>query len=159
MVRETGGSNGMPGMSQRLQEAYAAFMAKAPGAAFQRARALYINKYPLPQNDDDLVLKLYIWDEQLDERVEPANDGDPAHRLVTLRSQPGALAIVHWQQPEPPTRDHIREYLASTWDLNAETLDLEPSSEPWFRNGGHQTRFRPPQPPTWQQQSLLTLRE
>ena len=146
-------------MSQRLQEAYAAFMAKAPGAAFQRARALYINKYPLPQNDEDLGLRLYVWDEQLDERIEAANDGDPAHRLVTLRSQPGALAIVHWQQAEPPTPDQVQAYLADTWDLKAETLTLEPSSEPWFRNGGHQTRFQLPQPPTWQQQSLLTLRE
>ena len=57
-------------MSQRLQEAYEAFMAKAPGAAFQRARALYINKYPLPQNDEDHGLRLYVWNEQLDERVE-----------------------------------------------------------------------------------------
>ena len=146
-------------MSQRLQEAYEAFMAKAPGAAFQRARALYINKYPLPQNDEDYALRLYVWNEQLDERVEAANDGDPAHRLVTLRSQPGALAIVHWQQAEPPTPDQLQAYLASTWDLKAETLILEPSSEPWFRNGGHQTRFRLPQLPTWQQQSLLTLRE
>ena len=146
-------------MSQRLQEAYAAFMAKAPGAAFQRARALYINKYPLPQSDGELGLRLYVWDEQLDERVEAANDGDPAHRLVTLRSQPGALAIVHWQQAEPPTPAQLQAYLAGTWDLKAESLILEPSSEPWFRNGGHQTRFRLPQPPTWQQQSLLTLRE
>lgn len=146
-------------MSQRLQEAYAAFMAKAPGAAFQRARALYINKYPLPQKDDDLGLRLYIWDEQLDERVEAANDGDPAHRLVILRSQPGALAVVHWQQSKPPTADQLQVYLAGTWDLRAETLIFEPSSEPWFRNGGHQTRFQLPQPPVWQHQSLFTLRE
>ena len=72
---------------------------------------------------------------------------------------PGALAIVHWQQAEPPTPGQLQDYLAGTWDLKAETLNLEPSSEPWFRNGGHQTRFRLPQPPTWQQQSLLTLRE
>ena len=38
-------------MSEQLQQAYNALMVKAPGAAFQKARALYLNKYPLPQAD------------------------------------------------------------------------------------------------------------
>ena len=43
-------------MSEQLQQAYNALMVKAPGAAFQKARALYLNKYPLPQADGSAPL-------------------------------------------------------------------------------------------------------
>ena len=45
------------GMSEQLQQAYNALMVKAPGAAFQKARALYLNKYPLPQADGSALLR------------------------------------------------------------------------------------------------------
>ena len=47
-------------MSEQLQQAYNTLMAKAPGAAFQKARALYLNKYPLPQADSTVPLRLYV---------------------------------------------------------------------------------------------------
>ena len=58
-------------MSEQLQQAYNALMVKAPGAAFQKARALYLNKYPLPQADGSAPLRLYVCDEQLEESIQP----------------------------------------------------------------------------------------
>ena len=60
------------GASNRLIEAYEALMSRAPGAAFHRARELYFNKYPLPQEESEQDLRLYIVDEQLKETIEPA---------------------------------------------------------------------------------------
>ena len=62
-------------MSEQLQQAYNALMVKAPGAAFQKARALFLNKYPLPQADGSAPLRLFVCDEQLEESIQPANDG------------------------------------------------------------------------------------
>ena len=56
-------------MSEQLQQAYNALMVKAPGAAFQKARALYLNKYPLPQADGSAPLRLYVCDERLEESI------------------------------------------------------------------------------------------
>ena len=146
-------------MSEQLQQAYNALMAKAPGAAFQKARALYLNKYPLPQADSTVALRLYVCDEQLDESIQPANDGDPNHRLATLRSRPGQLAVVHWQQADAPEPEQLRRYLQETWNLHPDELTISPLSTPWFREGGHQSRFAAPPGLSWQQQTLLTLKE
>ena len=86
-------------MSEQLQQAYNALMVKAPGAAFQKARALYLNKYPLPQADGSAPLRLYVCDEQLEESIQPANDGDPNHRLAILRSRPGHCLL--YTSPSP----------------------------------------------------------
>ena len=147
------------GMSEQLQQAYNALMVKAPGAAFQKARALYLNKYPLPQADSSAPLRLYVCDEQLEESIQPANDGDPNHRLAILRSRPGQLAVVHWQQAHPPEPEQLRRYLHDTWTLNLDDLEMEAMSIPWFREGGHQSRFAAPKGLGWQQQTLLTLKE
>ena len=146
-------------MSEQLQQAYNTLMAKAPGAAFQKARALYLNKYPLPQADSKGPLRLYVCDEQLQESVQPANDGHPNHRLAILQSRPGQLAVVHWQQPHPPETEQLRSYLQNTWDLNPDDLKITPLSAPWFRDGGHQSRFEAPIGLGLQQQTLLTLQE
>ena len=74
----------MFGMKQTLQNAYNALMAKAPGAAFPRARRLYLNKYQLPQSDEKHGLRLFVSEESLDESQHPAEDGEPHHRIVTL---------------------------------------------------------------------------
>ena len=147
------------GMSEQLQQAYNALIVKAPGAAFQKARALYLNKYPLPQADGSAPLRLYVCDERLEESIQPANDGDPNHRLAILRSRPGQLAVVHWQQPHPPEPEQLRRYLQDTWSLNPDELEIEALSTPWFREGGHQSRFAAPMGLGWQQQTLLTLKE
>ena len=146
-------------MSEQLQQAYNALMVKAPGAAFQKARALYLNKYPLPQADSSGPLRLYVCEEQLEESIQPANDGDPNHRLAILRSRPVQLAVVHWQQPDPPETEQLRSYLQNTWDLNTDELKITALSDPWFRDGGHQSRFAAPDGLAWQQQTLLTLKE
>ena len=146
-------------MGERLLLAYTTLMDKAPGAAFRRARELYLNKYCVPQGNTNHPLRLFVCDEQTDATVVPATDGEPGHRLVTLTSRPGQLAIVHWQQTSPPTPLMLKSYLVEEWQLNAKELDLVACSTPWFRDGGHQTRFSPPADLIFQQQSLLTLKE
>jgi hypothetical protein len=146
-------------MGERLLLAYTTLMDKAPGAAFRRARELYLNKYCVPQGNADHPLRLFVCDEQTDESVVPAPDGEPGHRLVTLTSRPGQLAIVHWQQTCPPTPLLLESYLAEEWELHADDLDLSAWTSAWFREGGHQTRFTPPVDLIVQQQSLLTLKE
>jgi hypothetical protein len=146
-------------MIERLLEAYATLMSRAPGAAFRKARALYLHKYPLPQADEQSPLKLFVCDEQLTETVEPVESGDLQRRLVTLRSTPGALALVHWQQNDPAPDDLVRHYLRQSWGLNPEALILKAWSELWFRNGGHQIRITPPTGLFVQRQSLLSLSE
>ena len=146
-------------MSELLQQAYNALMVKAPGAAFQKARALYLNKYPLPQANGSAPLRLYVCNEQLQESIQPANDGDPNHRLAILRSRPGQLAVVHWQQPHPPEPEQLRPYLRDIWSLNPDEIQIEALSTPWFREGGHQSRFAAPTGLGWQQQTLLTLKK
>ena len=134
-------------------------MNRAPAASFRKARALYLNKYPLPQTDEQGPLRLFVCDEQLTETVEPVEGGDPQQRRVTLRSSPGALAVVHWQQMAAPPEDLVRQYLQQLWGLDSDALTLEVWSEPWFRNGGHQTRIAPPEELFIQKQSLLSLGE
>ena len=146
-------------MIERLLEAYATLMSRAPGAAFRKARALYLNKYSLPQADEQTPLKLFVCDEQLTETVEPIDSGEPQERLVTLRSTPGALALVHWQQTDPAPDDLVRHYFRQSWGLDPEPLILKAWPEPWFRNGGHQIRITPPTGLFVQQKSLLRLSE
>ena len=146
-------------MIERLLEAYATLMSRAPGAAFRKARALYLNKYSLPQADEQTPLKLFVCDEQLTETMEPVEGGDHQQRLVTLRSTPGALALVHWQQICPAPDELFRDYLCLSWGLDPEALILNVCSEPWFRNGGHQIRITPPTGLLVQQHSLLSLSE
>ena len=147
------------GTSRRLIEAYAALMTKAPGAAFQRARRLYLNKYPLPQDEPDTSLRLFVVGEQLEETIQAAEDGNTSHRLVTLTSRPKALAIVHWQQADSPSTEQLESYLSGTWQLNPEHFNLQPFDQPWFRDSGHQCRLATPEDLIWRQRSLLTLSE
>ena len=66
---------------------------------------------------------------------------------------------MHLQQTCPPTPPLLKSYLADEWQLNADELDLVVCTSPWFRDGGHQTRFTPPADLFFQQLSLLTLKE
>ncbi len=49
-------------MGERLLLAYTTLMEKAPGAAFRRARELYLNKYCVPQGNTDHPLRLCVCD-------------------------------------------------------------------------------------------------
>ena len=143
--------------SVRLKEAFAALMSRAPGAAFHRARSLYFNKFPLPQYEQQPALRLYLVDEQLEETIQPAEDGHDAHRLVTLTSRPGALSVVHWQRADAPSVEQVNNYLMLTWELDPEHMNPQPLKQPWFREGGHQTRLTAPSDLIWRKSSLLTL--
>ena len=145
------------GTSQRLREAYEALMSRAPGAAFHRARELYFNKYPLPQGESEPDLRLYLVDEQLKETSQPADDGNASHRLVTLSSRPGALAVVHWQRIDAPSAEQVNAYLSVTWGLDPDQLNQKTLEQPWFRDGGHQIRLTAPSDLVWRKSSLLTL--
>ena len=146
-------------MSSALKKGYSDLMVRAPGAAFRRARELYLNKYPLPQVSCELPLRLFVTDEELQEELLPAPDGEPGHRLARLTSRAGGLALVHWQHSEPAPRELAQHYLRETWNLDIDSLELEAQAEPWFRDSGHQSRFRSPCELVFQHESLLTLRE
>ena len=146
-------------MSVVLQKAYETLMKRAPGAAFRRARSLYLNKYPLTQEQGNSPFRLFVCDELLEESVAPSHDGDADHRLVTLTAKARQLAVVHWQRHEAPDEASVRRFLSVDWDLDAEQLTLEAFDEPWFREGGHQTRLQPPADLIWTTQALITLRE
>ena len=48
------------------------------------------------------------------------------------------------QQAHPPEPEQLRRYLHDTWTLNLDDLEMEAMSIPWFREGGHQSRFAAP---------------
>lgn len=146
-------------MSSELQEAYNALLRRAPGAAFRRARKLYLNKYPLPQAEMDVPFRLFICGETIDEVQQPAPDGIPGHRLVTLTSRPDQLALVHWQHNSSASKQAMKHYLQSTWNLDLDSLRLEDQSQSWFRQSGRYCLFTSPCELIYQQQSLLTLKE
>ena len=62
-------------------------------------------------------------------------------------------------RPDPPEPEQLRRYLQDTWSLNPDELEIEALGTPWFREGGHQSRFAAPTALDWQQQTLLTLKE
>ena len=146
-------------MTTVLVSAYQTLMAKAPGAAFRKARALYLNKYPFPESDPHRVFRLFVCRETLNEGLRPAHDGNPDHQIVTLTSTAEELAVVHWQQPTAPDPDAVMSYLEEVWSLDLEASALTSQSAPWFRDGGHQTRLLAPSVLQIRQESLLTLRD
>ena len=146
-------------MTEPLLQAYKDLLTRAPGAAFRRARSLYLNKYPLPEASGQHALRLFVCNEQLVETMEPANDGNKAHRIVTLTTTVVQFALVHWQRQDAPADEAIAQYLRRQWEIDSNQVLLEPQAESWFREGGHQLRFSPPQPICIQQRTLLTLAE
>ena len=147
-------------MSEKLQLGYRQLMAKAPGAAFRRARRLYLNKYSFPQHKATPDLRLFVCDETLDETIQPAvGNDDEGRRIVTLTSSSGSLALVHWQKSGPAEWTHIERYLGDIWNLDLAPEALSALPEPWFRDGGHQMRFQAPPSVTYQQRSILSLQE
>lgn len=146
-------------MTTVLVSAYQTLMAKAPGAAFRKARALYLNKYPFPDSDPNRAFRLFVCRETLDEGLRPAHDGNPDHQIVSLTSTAEELAVVHWQQPGAPDPNAVVRYLQDVWSLDLDSSALTSQSAPWFRNGGHQTRLLAPPGLQIRQESLLTLRD
>ena len=94
-------------MTEPLLQAYKDLLTRAPGAAFRRARSLYLNKYPLPEASGQHALRLFVCNEQLVETMEPANDGNKAHRIVTLTTTVVQFALVHWQHQDAPADEAL----------------------------------------------------
>lgn len=147
-------------MSMKLQQGYEQLMARAPGAAFPRARQLYLNKYSFPQSQTSPDLRLFVCDEALEETIQECEKDDKSdRRIVTLTARPGSLALVHWQQSEPAEWNAIQHYLQETWEFSLNPADLCAQQELWFRDSGHQMRFQAPTSLVIQQRSLLSLKE
>ena len=161
-VTDTEKENNRPDhpMSMKLQQGYAQLMAKAPGAAFPRARQLYLNKYSFPQSQTSPDLRLFVCDEALEETIQECEKDDKSdRRIVILTARPGSLALVHWQQSEPAEWNAIQHYLQETWEFSLNPADLCAQQELWFRDSGHQMRFQAPTSLVIQQRSLLSLKE
>ena len=133
--------------SQALTDAYGALLSRAPAPLFTRARQLYLNKYCLDGRSSQSPLRLFVVEETLSEQVEVDQEAGPFGRIATLRSSTAELALVHWQQVEPPAQSLIETYLQRNWQLKPFLITAKQDS--WFRNGGFQLRISLKRPLTW----------
>ncbi|MCT0207670.1 hypothetical protein [Synechococcus sp. CS-1332] len=111
-----------------FQQSFERLLARAPGPVFPRARALYLQKYPLEgESQDDF--RTFLLEEEIQE--SPAG---------ALRIRALALAIVAWGQPcfEPAAAS---AYLERRWGLRPHDLQ-EVEGASWFRESGPFGRFR-----------------
>ena len=145
-------SHESPVSSDRLQQAYAALMERAPSALFRKARQLYLNKYCLDGREPQGPLRLYVQEEKAEERIEPRLVEQEPRRLAIYTVQPITLALVHWQQPEAADPAEQAAYLQH-WGLDG--IALQPQRESWFREGGHQALLPAPSDLLWRKESLL----
>ena len=144
-------NNQQPVSSDRLQQAYAALMERAPSALFRKARQLYLNKYCLDGREPQGPLRLYVQKEKAEERIEPRLVEQEPRRLAIYTVQPITLALVHWQRPEAADPAKQAAYLQH-WGLDG--IALQPQSESWFREGGH-ALLPAPSDLLWRKESLL----
>ena len=145
-------SHKSPVSSERLQQAYAALMERAPSALFRKARQLYLNKYCLDGREPQGPLRLYVQQEKAEERIEPRLVEQEPRRLAIYTVQPITLALVHWQQPEAADPAEQAAYLQH-WGLDG--IALQPQRESWFREGGHHSLLPAPSDLLWRKESLL----
>mgnify|MGYP003333539479 CR=1 FL=1 len=145
-------SNQRPVSSDRLQQAYAALMERAPSALFRKARQLYLNKYCLDGREPQEPFRLYVQQEKAEERIEPRLVEQEPRRLAIYTVQPITLALVHWQQPEAADPATQAAYLQH-WGLDG--IALQPQSQSWFREGGHHSLLPAPSDLLWRKESLL----
>ena len=145
-------SNQRPVSSNRLQQAYAALMERAPSALFRKARQLYLNKYCLDGREPQGPLRLYVQQEKAEERIEPRLVEQEPRRLAIYTVQPITLALVHWQQPDAADPAMQAAYLQQ-WGLDV--IDLRAQNDSWFREGGHHSLLPAPSDLLWRKESLL----
>ena len=143
--------NPKPVSSDRLQQAYAALMERAPSALFRKARQLYLNKYCLDGREPQGPLRLYVQQEKAEERIEPAWW---SKSLVAWRSTPCSPSPWRWCTGNNQRRQTERQaaYLQH-WGLDG--IDLQAQSESWFRQGGHHALLAAPSDLLWRKESLL----
>jgi hypothetical protein len=113
-----------------FQQAFEHLLARAPGPVFPRARALYLQKYPLEQ-DLQGDFRTFLLEEEIQE--SPAG---------ALRIRALSLAIVAWGQPRID-RDAAATYLERRWGLQSGDLEVV-EGRSWFRDGGAYARFGAP---------------
>ena len=113
-----------------FQQAFERLLARAPGPVFPRARALYLQKYPL-EGESEGAFRTFLLEEEIQE--SPAG---------ALRIRALALAIVAWGQPRFDATA-ASAYLERRWGLHPNDLQvLEGAS--WFRDSGAYGRFGTP---------------
>ena len=101
--RQHGGND----MSEQLQQAYNSLMAKAPGAAFQKARSpvsQQISTSPSRQHASRCAFT-----SAMSSFRNPFSPPTTATRITAWpfsSHDPGQLAVVHWQQPIPLRRSN-----------------------------------------------------
>lgn len=113
-----------------FQQAFERLLARAPGPVFPRARALYLQKYPL-EGEPDGAFRTFLLEEEIQESAAGA-----------LRIRALALAIVAWGQPrfDPAA---AAAYLERRWALRPSDLQVVEGAS-WFRDSGAYGRFGTP---------------
>ncbi len=113
-----------------FQQAFEQLLARAPGPVFPRARALYLQKYPL-EGEQEGDFRTFLLEEEIQE--SPAG---------ALRIRALALAIVAWGQPRIDAAA-ATAYLDRRWDLHPSDLQVVEGTG-WFRDHGAYARFVTP---------------
>jgi hypothetical protein len=111
-------------------QAFERLLARAPGPVFPRARALYLQKYPL-EGEAAGAFRTFLLEEEIQE--SPAG---------ALRIRALALAIVAWGQPRFDVAA-ASAYLERRWGLRPGDLVEVPGAS-WFRDSGAYGRFSTP---------------
>ena len=142
-----------------LQAAYSNLMDRAPGAAFKRARTLYLNKYNLPQPHYKWEFRMFVSKDLLNEKIKSIIKVSQKNYLAKLTSCPEEFAIVHWNKQSPPKRDQLQEYLYEYWKLDINKIKYSNKDIQWFRNAGYQIRFPAPQGIIWEKEVKVNLQD
>jgi hypothetical protein len=116
--------------SASFQQAFEQLLARAPGPVFPRARALYLQKYPLEGEALGEFLTFL-----LEEEIQESPAG-------ALRIRALALVIVARGQP-CIDREAAAAYLDRRWGLQPHDLQVVEGAT-WFRDGGAYARFAAP---------------
>lgn len=110
-----------------FQQAFERLLARAPGPVFPRARALYLQKYPL-EGEQEGDFRTFLLEEEIQE--SPAG---------ALRVRARAMAIVAWGQSQVDAAAAVA-YLERRWGLRPHDLQVVEGAS-WFRDGGAYARF------------------
>lgn len=113
-----------------FQSSFERLLARAPGPVFPRARALYLQKYPL-EGEPQADFRTFLLEEEIQE--SPAG---------ALRVRALALAVVAWGQPCFDAAA-AATYLEHRWGLRPHDLQ-EVEGVRWFREAGAYGRFGTP---------------
>jgi len=114
---------------------------------------LYLNKYPLDGRGCQTPLRLFVRQEEVDERVETHSTETGKERRVILTIRATQLALVHWQAAHAADPEEEACYFRDRWELEPPSLTTR--EDPWFRAGGHQSWLAAPGELLWVRSSSL----